>query len=61
MRLKRERWKRRKMAIQVGIIATDETKDRYSHGIIKSIGSREERKQSHIIFMRCCVILTAVM
>ena len=28
----------------VGIIATDETKDRYSHGIIKSIGSREQEE-----------------
>ena len=28
----------------VGIIATDETKSRYSHGIIKSIGSREQEE-----------------
>ena len=28
----------------LGIIATDETKDRYSHGIIKSIGSREQEE-----------------
>ena len=29
---------------KVGIIATDETKGRYSHGIIKSIGSREQEE-----------------
>ena len=45
----------------VGIIATDETKDRYSHGIIKVLEAENRKKPSHIIFMRCCVILTAVM
>ena len=30
--------------LTVGIIATDETKGRYSHGIVKSIGSREQEE-----------------
>ena len=33
-----------KNGLKVGIIATDETKDRYQSGIVKSIGSREEEE-----------------
>lgn len=33
-----------KNGLKVGIIATDETKERYQSGIVKSIGSREEEE-----------------
>lgn len=33
-----------KQGLQVGIIATDETMERYPYGVVKSIGSREEEE-----------------
>ena len=45
---------------QVGIIATDETKDRYPEGLVVSIGSRKEEETIAHHYMKCFVILTRV-
>ena len=39
--------------LKVGVIATNETKDRYAHADVFSIGRQKKKKRSHIIFMKC--------